>query len=82
MAGSARGSLSAHNKLFGRSNLRFSPCVIWCPSVIGPMTDPVFFFFFFFFFFFVCFFINYLPDNIRSSVRLFADDCVLCIHEY
>ena len=22
-------------------------------------------------------FINYLPDNIRSSVRLFADDCVL-----
>ena len=25
-------------------------------------------------------FINDLPDNLRSSVRLFADDCVLCMN--
>ena len=32
-------------------------------SVLGPVLFPIF--------------INDLPDNIRSSVRLFADDCVL-----
>ena len=33
-------------------------------SVLGPILFLIF--------------INDLPDNIRSSVRLFADDCVLC----
>ena len=35
-------------------------------SVLGPVTPVLF-----------LIFINDLPDNIRSSVRLFADDCVL-----
>ena len=36
-----------------------------CTPRISFMTDPV------------PYFINNLPDNIRSSVRLFPDDCVL-----
>ena len=48
------------------SSLRFSPRVIRCTPRISFRTDPVPFFF-----------INDLPDNIRSSVRLFADTCVL-----
>ena len=47
------------------SSLRSSPSVIWCtPGIDFRMT-------------LFLIFINDLPDNIRSSVRLFADDCVL-----
>ena len=44
-------------------SLRSSPSAIWCAPGIGPVLLLIF--------------INDLPDNIRSSVRLFADDCVL-----
>ena len=47
------------------ASLRSSPGSIWCPARIGLGTGPI------------SYFINDLPDNIRSSVRLFADDCVL-----
>ena len=47
------------------SSLRSSPSVIRCTPRIGFRTDPVHYF------------INDLPDNIRSSVCLFAGDCVL-----
>ena len=50
---------------FGWSGLRFSPGPIRGPSRFGLRTSPF------------SIFINDLPDNIRSSVRLFADDCVL-----
>ena len=49
----------------GWSSLRSSPGPIWCPSWFGLRPNPFFIF------------INDLPDNIRSSVRLFAGDCVL-----
>ena len=48
-------------------SLRSSPSAIQCAPVIGPRSSPVLF----------LIFINVLPDNIRSSVRLFSDDCVL-----
>ena len=48
---------------FRRPSLRSSPSFVWCPSRFGPWTSPFSF--------------NDLPDNVRSSVRLFADDCVL-----
>ena len=52
---------------FRWSSLRFSPSVIRCTvKRISFRTNPV-----------PYFFINDLPDNIRSSVRLFPDDCVL-----
>ena len=47
------------------SSLRSSPGLIWSPARIGLGT------------FLFLIFINDLPGNIRSSVRLFADDCVL-----
>ena len=48
------------------SGLRFCPSVIRCTakgSVLGQILFLIF--------------INDLPDNIRSSVSLFPDDCVL-----
>ena len=47
------------------SGLRSSPSVIWSPqgSVLGPILFLIF--------------IDDLPDNTRSSVCLFPDDCVL-----
>ena len=51
---------------FRRSSLRSSPCFIRCTPGVGLRTDLFF-----------LIFINDLPDNIKSSVRLFADDCVL-----
>ena len=59
-------ALWAHSKSSIRwSSLRSSPSVIQCTqgSVLGPILFLIF--------------INDLPDNIRSSVRLFADNCVL-----
>ena len=50
---------------FRRSSLRSSPCFIQCTPWVGLRTDPF------------LIFINDLPDNIKSSVNLFADDCVL-----
>ena len=51
-----------------RSSLRFSPCFILCtPLPQGFVSGPILF----------LIFINDLPDKIKSSVRLFADDCVL-----
>ena len=47
------------------SSLRSSPCFIRCTPGVGLRTDSLF---------------NLskcLPDNIKSLVRLFADDCVL-----
>ena len=38
---------------------------VWCPPGIGLKTGPV------------SHFINDIPENMRSSVRLFADDLVL-----
>ena len=38
----------------------------------GSILGPICFFFFFFFFFFL--YINDLPENIHSEVRLFADN--------
>ena len=46
-------------------SLRSSPGPIWCPPRIGLRAGPI------------SHFINDFPENIRSSVRLFADDCVL-----
>ena len=48
-------------------SLRSSPGLIWSQSRKEPSWDGVLF----------LIFINNLPDNIRSYVRLFADDCVL-----
>ena len=50
---------------FRRSSLRSSPCLFGVPLglVLGPFLFLIF--------------INDLRDNIKSSVRLFADDCVL-----
>ena len=58
-------ALWAHStSSFRWSSLRSSHSVIQCTqrSVLGPI---------------LFLFINDLPDNIRPSVRLFADDCVL-----
>ena len=49
------------------SSLRSSPSVIRCTPGVGLRTDPDMF----------LIFMNDLLDNIRSSVSLFADDCVL-----
>ena len=58
--------LSAHStSSIGWSSLRSSPSVIRVPQ--GSVLGPILFFIF----------INDLPDNIRSSVRLLAEDCVL-----
>ena len=47
------------------SSLRSSPCFIRCTPGVGLRTD-------------LCLiFINDLQDNIKLSVRLFADDCIL-----
>ena len=51
--------------VFRRSSLRSSPCFIRCTPGVGLRTDPF------------LIFINDLPDNIKSSVCLFTDDCVL-----
>ena len=48
-----------------KSSLGSSPGPIWGPSRFSLRTGPF------------LIFINEIPDNIRSSVRLFADDCVL-----
>ena len=45
-------------------SLRPCPCVVWCPP--GFRIPRLF-----------LIFINDLPDNINSTARLFADDCVL-----
>ena len=59
-------ALWAHStSCFRWPSLRSSPSAILCAPGIG--LGPVRF----------LIFINDLPDNIRSSVRLFADDCVL-----
>ena len=55
----------AFDKLFRWPSLRSSPSAIWCAPGISPC--PVLF----------LIFIIDLPDNIRSSVRLFAHVCVL-----
>ena len=62
-SGSAHGSLSALKSGVGWPSLRPGP--IWCPSRIGVRSGLF------------LSFINDLPGNIRLSVRLFADDCVL-----
>ena len=64
-SGSTRGSLGALNKLYRWPSLRSSPSAIRCTPGIGLRSSPV------------PHLHNYLLDNIRSSVRLFADDCVL-----
>ena len=50
---------------FRRSSLRSSSCLSGVPqgSVLGPILFLIF--------------INDFPDNIKSSVRLFGEDCVL-----
>ena len=45
-------------------SLRSSPGPIWCPPRFGLRAGPISHF-------------SDLPENIRSSVCLFADDCVL-----
>ena len=59
-------ALCAHStSSIGWSSLRSSPSVIRVPQ--GSVLRPILFFIF----------MNDLPDNIRSSVRLLAEDCVL-----
>ena len=59
-------TLCAHStSCFRWQSLRFSPSAIRCASGIGSRSHSV------------LIFINDLPDNIRSSVHLFTDDCVL-----
>ena len=47
--------------------LRPCPCVVWWPPGFRIRAYSLF-----------LIFINDLPDNVNSTVRLFADDCVLC----
>ena len=65
-SGSTRGFWAHSTSCFRWPSLRSSPSAIRCAPGIGPRSSPVPFIF-----------INDLLDNIRSSVRLFADDCVL-----
>ena len=59
-------ALWAHStSCFRWPSLRSIPSAIRCAPGIGPRSGLF------------LIFINNLPDNIRSSVRLFADDCVL-----
>ena len=60
-SGPTRGSLGALN------NLVKIPVPVLSSILQGSVLGPVLF----------LIFINDLPDNIRSSVRLFAGDCVL-----
>ena len=64
-SGSTHGSLGALNKLFWMAKPQIQSQCSGVPqgSVLGPVLFLIF--------------INNLLDNIRSSVRLFADDCVL-----
>ena len=65
-SGSTHGSLGALNKLFLDGQVS-DPVPVLSGMPQGSVLGPVLF----------LIFINDLPDNIRSSVCLFADDCVL-----
>ena len=70
-SGSTRGSLGALNQVVLDGQASDPVPVLSCVpqgSVLGPILFPIF--------------INDLPNNIRSSVHLFVDNCVLYMNIY